>query len=231
MSEPGKSPRQFSSAVKEQIVLRLAAGETIAAAAGETGVQRNTIQADGISDPCNGARRRRLTRCGGAVGAGQRTGGQSARGRRSSTAVVGLLPGRGVDVGRRMLRPRRDGLSDAESEGDRDRAEHNEFAHCDSPVRVVLFRVVLSSFPTQANLSRGNDECAFRKVKRCCSDVLSGRSAAKRPFARVMSGEKRRRSLKRRDLSWALHLDQRLGAYIECARTASNYSNCRALRG
>jgi transposase len=43
MSEPGKSPRQFSSAFKEQIVLRLEAGETIAAVAEETGVRRKLL--------------------------------------------------------------------------------------------------------------------------------------------------------------------------------------------
>jgi transposase-like protein len=40
MSEPGKSPRQFSSAFKEGIVLRLEAGEKIAAVAEETEVRR-----------------------------------------------------------------------------------------------------------------------------------------------------------------------------------------------
>ena len=43
MSEPGKSPRQFSSAFKEQTVLRLEAGERIAAVAGETGVRRKLL--------------------------------------------------------------------------------------------------------------------------------------------------------------------------------------------
>ena len=43
MSEPGKSPRQFSSAFKEGVVLRLEAGETIAAVAEETGVRRKLL--------------------------------------------------------------------------------------------------------------------------------------------------------------------------------------------
>ena len=43
MSEPGKSPRQFSSAFKEGIVLRLEAGETIAAVAEESGVRRKLL--------------------------------------------------------------------------------------------------------------------------------------------------------------------------------------------
>ena len=43
MSEPGKSPRQFSSAFKEGIVLRLEAGEKIAAVAEETGVRRKLL--------------------------------------------------------------------------------------------------------------------------------------------------------------------------------------------
>jgi transposase len=43
MSEPGKSPRQFSNAFKERIVLRLAAGERIAAVSDETGVRRKLL--------------------------------------------------------------------------------------------------------------------------------------------------------------------------------------------
>ena len=43
MSEPGKSPRQFSNAFKERIVLRLAAGERIAAVSDETGVKRKLL--------------------------------------------------------------------------------------------------------------------------------------------------------------------------------------------
>ena len=43
MSEPGKSPRQFSSAFKELTVLRLEAGEPIAAVAEETGVRRKLL--------------------------------------------------------------------------------------------------------------------------------------------------------------------------------------------
>lgn len=43
MSEPGKSPRQFSSAFKELVVLRLEAGETIAAVAEATGVRRKLL--------------------------------------------------------------------------------------------------------------------------------------------------------------------------------------------
>jgi len=43
MSEPGKSPRQFSSGFKELTVLRLEAGETIAAVAEETGVKRKLL--------------------------------------------------------------------------------------------------------------------------------------------------------------------------------------------
>jgi transposase-like protein len=43
MSEPGKSPRQFSNAFKERIVLRLEAGERIAAVADETGVRRKLL--------------------------------------------------------------------------------------------------------------------------------------------------------------------------------------------
>ena len=43
MSEPGKSPRQFSSAFKEGIVLRLEAGETIAAVAEASGVRRKLL--------------------------------------------------------------------------------------------------------------------------------------------------------------------------------------------
>ncbi len=43
MSEPGKSPRQFSSAFKERIVLRLEAGEKIAAVAAESGVRRKLV--------------------------------------------------------------------------------------------------------------------------------------------------------------------------------------------
>jgi len=43
MSEPGKSPRQYSSAFKELTVLRLEGGETIAAVAEETGVRRKLL--------------------------------------------------------------------------------------------------------------------------------------------------------------------------------------------
>jgi len=43
MSEPGKSPRQFSSAFKEGIVLRLEAGEQIAAVAEASGVRRKLL--------------------------------------------------------------------------------------------------------------------------------------------------------------------------------------------
>ena len=43
MSEPGKSPRQFSNAFKERIVLRLEAGERIAAVAEEAGVKRKLL--------------------------------------------------------------------------------------------------------------------------------------------------------------------------------------------
>jgi transposase len=43
MSEPGKSPRQFSDAFKEEIVLRLEAGERIAAVAEEAGVKRKLL--------------------------------------------------------------------------------------------------------------------------------------------------------------------------------------------
>ena len=40
MSELGKSPRRFSNAFKERMVLRLEAGERIAAVAEEAGVKR-----------------------------------------------------------------------------------------------------------------------------------------------------------------------------------------------
>jgi transposase len=43
MSEPGKSPRQFSNAFKERIVLRLEAGERIAAVAEDAGVRRKLL--------------------------------------------------------------------------------------------------------------------------------------------------------------------------------------------
>jgi transposase-like protein len=43
MSEPGKSSRQFSGAFKEEIVLRLEAGERIAAVAEEAGVKRKLL--------------------------------------------------------------------------------------------------------------------------------------------------------------------------------------------
>jgi transposase-like protein len=43
MSEPGKSPRQFSDAFKEEMVLRLEAGERIAAVAEEAGVKRKLL--------------------------------------------------------------------------------------------------------------------------------------------------------------------------------------------
>jgi transposase-like protein len=43
MSEPGKSPRQFSNAFKERVVLRLEGGEKIAAVAEETGVRRKLL--------------------------------------------------------------------------------------------------------------------------------------------------------------------------------------------
>jgi transposase-like protein len=43
MSEPGKSPRRFSSAFKEGIVLRLEAGEKIATVAAENGVRRKLL--------------------------------------------------------------------------------------------------------------------------------------------------------------------------------------------
>ena len=43
MSEPGKSPRQFSNEFKERIVLRLRAGERIAAVAEEAGVKRRLL--------------------------------------------------------------------------------------------------------------------------------------------------------------------------------------------
>ena len=43
MSEPGQSPRQFSNAFKERMVLRLEAGERIAAVAEEAGVKRKLL--------------------------------------------------------------------------------------------------------------------------------------------------------------------------------------------
>src|SRR5580704_12727880 len=43
MSEPGQSPRQFSNAFKERMVLRLEAGERIAAVAEETGGKRKLL--------------------------------------------------------------------------------------------------------------------------------------------------------------------------------------------
>src|SRR5208282_5163804 len=43
MSEPGKSPRQFSNEFKERVVLRLEGGEKIAAVAVETGVRRKLL--------------------------------------------------------------------------------------------------------------------------------------------------------------------------------------------
>ena len=43
MSEPGKSPRQFSNAFKERAVVRLEAGEKIAGVAEETGVRRKLL--------------------------------------------------------------------------------------------------------------------------------------------------------------------------------------------
>lgn len=43
MSESGKSPRQFTSAFKERVVLRLEAGEALAAVARETGVRRKLL--------------------------------------------------------------------------------------------------------------------------------------------------------------------------------------------
>ncbi len=43
MSEPGKSPRQYSNAYKERIVLRLEAGERMAAVAEEAGVKRKLL--------------------------------------------------------------------------------------------------------------------------------------------------------------------------------------------
>ena len=43
MSEPGKSPRQFSNEFKERTVLRLKAGERMAAVAEEAGVKRKLI--------------------------------------------------------------------------------------------------------------------------------------------------------------------------------------------
>jgi transposase len=43
MSEPGKSPRQYSNDFKERIVIRLEAGERIAAVAEETGVKRKLL--------------------------------------------------------------------------------------------------------------------------------------------------------------------------------------------
>ena len=43
MSEPGKSPRQFSNEFKERIVLRLEAGERMAAVAEEAGVKRKLL--------------------------------------------------------------------------------------------------------------------------------------------------------------------------------------------
>ena len=43
MSEPGKSPRQFSNAFKERAVLRLEAGERIAAVAEDAGVKRKLL--------------------------------------------------------------------------------------------------------------------------------------------------------------------------------------------
>ncbi len=43
MSEPGKSPRQFSEAFKEAAVRRLEAGEKIAAVAAAIGVKRKLL--------------------------------------------------------------------------------------------------------------------------------------------------------------------------------------------
>ena len=43
MSEPGQSPRQFSNEFKERMVLRLEAGERIAAVSDETGVRRKLL--------------------------------------------------------------------------------------------------------------------------------------------------------------------------------------------
>jgi transposase-like protein len=43
MSEPGLSPRYFSSEFKEEIVLRLGGGEKIAALAEETGIKRKLL--------------------------------------------------------------------------------------------------------------------------------------------------------------------------------------------
>jgi transposase-like protein len=43
MSEPGKSPRQFSTAFKEQVVVRLESGEKIGAVAEEIGVKRKLL--------------------------------------------------------------------------------------------------------------------------------------------------------------------------------------------
>ena len=43
MSEPGKSPRQFSTAFKEQVVARLESGEKIGAVAEEIGVKRKLL--------------------------------------------------------------------------------------------------------------------------------------------------------------------------------------------
>ena len=43
MSEPGKSPRQFSNAFKEEVVWRLEGGETVAAVAEETGIRRKLL--------------------------------------------------------------------------------------------------------------------------------------------------------------------------------------------
>jgi hypothetical protein len=46
MSEPGKSPRQFSSAFKEGIVLRLEAGEPLAASiTARPNTRRNPMRA------------------------------------------------------------------------------------------------------------------------------------------------------------------------------------------
>ena len=43
MSEPGKSPRQFSNAFKERAVLRLEAGDKVAAVAEDAGVKRKLL--------------------------------------------------------------------------------------------------------------------------------------------------------------------------------------------
>ena len=89
MSEPGKSPRQFSSAFKKQVVLRLEAGERIAAVAEESGVRRKLLY-----------EWRDAYRSMGTAGFNRKRGPKAGtRGARGSSGVAPSVPSSAADAG------------------------------------------------------------------------------------------------------------------------------------